>query len=275
MRALGAVLTVTVLVMCIAAACGASVPPAAEEPAVPDTLTLAPPAEGWQDDYLAFLDNCFDIFSALWPDGISGMGFVDLDLDGTPELVVFDQGASATMGAHLFDLKDGWVYCVSSALDSAAGAFTPDYLSSVSVCANFFESFRLSRTMDGWRFWVDSANGTMEAAWDEFVRFDEVDGILTPVSVCQRYLESDPESGAVAKEDYVVAGSAADQQAFQTAADRYQNAVDSGYEAKGVFRWGEQQYDTTTYEGFLALAQAAVDAYVPITDMVTQAVVGP
>lgn len=275
MRALCAVLTVAVLVMCMAAACGAAPPTAAQDTAVPETLTLAPPVDGWQDSYLAFLDNCFDIFSALWPEGISGFGFIDLDLDGTPELVVFDQGASATMGAHLFDLKDGWVYCVSSGLDSAAGAFSPDYMSGVSVCASFFESFRLSRTSDGWCFWIDSANGTMETAWDEFVRFDSADGVLTPVSVCERYLESDPSSGAVVKEEYFVAGTEADQQGFQSAADAYQDALDAGYEAKGVFRWDEQQFDTTTYEGFLGLAQAAVNAYVPITDMVTLASVAP
>ena len=259
MRALGAVLTVAVLVMCMAAACGASAPPAAE-----DTLTLPRPAEDWQQGYLTFLEDCFDIFSALWPDGVSGFGFIDLDLDGTPELVVFDQGASANMGAHLFDLSDGWVWCVSSGLDSAAGAFSPDYMSDVSVCASFFESFRLSHTADGWRFWVDSTNGTMETAWDEFVRFDDQGGILVPVSVCQQYLESDPETGAVVRQEYIVDGAQADQSAFQAAADALQEAADSGYEAKGAFRWGERQYDTTTYEGFMALAQAAVDAYVPI-----------
>lgn len=260
--------------ICLALFCGMSVTVLAAPSAVPETLTLPPEEDGWRDSYLTFLNNCFDIFSALWPEGVSGFGFIDLDLDGTPELVVFDQGTSAAMGAHLFDLQDGWVWCVSSGLDSAAGAFTPDYLSSVSVCANFFESFRLCRTDAGWCFWVDSANGTMETAWDEFVRFDCVDGILTPVSVCQRYLRCDPNTGAVVEEDYTAAGASVDQAAYQTAADAYLEAQDAGYEAKGVFRY-ELGFDTTTPEGFMALARAAADAYTPIADAVTLASVAP
>ena len=120
MRRLGVGLTAMLLVVCLAVSCGFSAPGTAAS----GTLELPQPAAGWQDSYLAFLDDCYDIFAALWPDGISGLGFIDLDLDGTPELVVFDQGASATMGVHLFDLSGDWVYCVSSELDSAAGAFT-------------------------------------------------------------------------------------------------------------------------------------------------------
>ena len=275
MRTLRAALAAVLLAACLTALCGAS-------PARPDiqqptgeTLVLAPAAEGWKDGYLSFLDDCFDIFSALWPDGVSGFGFIDLDLDGTPELVVFDQGTSAAMGAHLFDLKDGWVYCVSSTLDSAAGAFDSTYLSPVDVCTNLFESFRLSRTADGWCFWVDSSNGTMETTWDEFVRFGCADGLLTPETVCYRYLEYDPASGLVADEQYNVAGEPADAAAYEAAADVYWNA-DVGYEPKGAFRWSElNDWDTTTYDGFMALARAAADAYVPITDTVPQAVVGP
>ena len=246
----------------MAAACGAGAPPSMS---ASDALALPAPTEGWADSYLTFLDGCFDIFSALWPDGISGLGFIDLDLDGTPELVVFDQGASATMGVHLFDLYDGQVWCVSSGLDSAASAFSPEHMSDVSVCANFFESFRLSRTGTGWCFWVDSANGTLETAWDEIVRFDNAGGILTPVSVCTRYLASDEQTGDIVRADYTVGGVAVDQSGFQTAMDFYQNAPDAGYDAAGAFLWNDlDAYDTTTYEGFLALARAAVNAYVPI-----------
>lgn len=275
MRALSAVLTVA-LVICMTAVCAGVPALAADASDANQTLELPQPVDGWQDGYLSFLENCFDIFSALWPDGVSGFGFIDLDLDGTPELAVFDQGTSAAMGVHLFDLQDDWVYCVSSELDSAAGAFSPDHMTDVSVCANFFESFRLCRTGDGWCFWVDSANGTMETAWDEIIRFDDVDGILTPVSVCARYLQSDPETGAVAQEDYIVGGEETDQAAFQEAADAFLDAQDAGYEARGVFRWNDMDaYDTTTYDGFLALAQAAVDAYEPIVDTVTIASLAP
>ena len=130
-------LALVMTVVFLAAAMGA---------AVPDTLTLAPAVEGWADSYIAFLDSNYDIFAALWPDGMGGAAFMDLDLDGTPEMVLFDQGASVAMGAHIFDLIGGQVYCVSSALDSAAGAFNGSYFSSVHVNAGFFEAFRLSMT---------------------------------------------------------------------------------------------------------------------------------
>ena len=279
MRTVGVMRAVLCLALCAALVCASGIPAAASTlpTTVPETVLLPPAAEGWADGYLTFLENSFDIFRALWPDGVSGLGFIDLDLDGTPELAVFDQGASATMGVHLFDLVDGRVYCVSSQLDSAAGAFSADYMTDVSVCANYFESFRLSRTADGWCFWVDSANGTMETAWDEFIRMDCVNGVLTPVSVCQRYLRYDPNSGTVVEEDYTVGGQNVDQQTFLAAADSYQDALDAGYEAKGVFRMQNDMdvYDTTTLEGFMALARDAAAAYSPIADTVTLAAVTP
>ena len=286
MRGMSGLLAAALVLMCAMTACGATAPePAPSEtllapptvsgtatlaPAVPETVVLPAPAEGWADSYLQFLEGSFDIFSALWPEGVSGMGFIDLDLDGTPELVVFDQGASITLGAHIFDLVDGKVYCVSSALDSAGGAFDGTYLSPADVCTNLFESFRLSRTEEGWCFWVDSSNGTMETTWDEFIRFDCVNGVLTPKAVCYRYLEYDPASGLVAGEEYTVSGAPADRAAYEAAADIYRNGLDAGYEAKGVFLWNGS-YDTAAYEGFTALAQAAVAAYSPITDTVTLA----
>ena len=255
------VLALVVTVVLLAAAMGA---------AVPDTLTLAPAVEGWADSYIAFLDSNYDIFAALWPDGMGGAAFMDLDLDGTPEMVLFDQGASVSMGAHIFDLIGGQVYCVSSALDSAVGAFNGSYFSSVHVNAGFFEAFRLSKTEAGWCFWVDSSNGTMETAWDEIVRFDNGAGVLTPVSVCQRYLEFDMYSGMVVTENYSVGGAATDNVGYDRASLVYQAGQDAGYEAKGVYRWDSDAY-TATREGLLALVRDAAAVYVPITSTVTLA----
>ena len=241
-------------------------PPAAQ---VPETLILPAEEEGWREAYLAFLDENYDIFAALWPEGVSGLGFIDLDLDGTPELVVFDQGASATLGAHLFDLVDGVVYCVASDLDSAAGAFGETYFHPVGICASFFQSFRLSRTEDGWCFWVDSANGTAETAWDEFIRFDSDGGVLAPRAVCSRYLENDAETGLVEAEEYTVDGESADRDAYETVADRLMEGADVGYEARGVFLWNDLDTYSAPYDGFVAMAEAAADAYMPITEMTT------
>lgn len=243
------------------AAADTPAPTAQPHPAV---LETGEPADGWAEAYLAFLDDNYDIFAALWPEGITGVGFVDLDLDGTPEMIVFDQGASATLGVQFFDLIDGQVYCVSSVQEGAAGAFDDTYFSPVSVCASFFESFRLSKTADGYCFWVTSANGTMESSWDEIVRFDCTDGVLTPVSVCARFLESDPESGQVVAERYTVLGETSDAAGYQAAAAEYTDAADTGHEARGVFLWNDMARYDTTYDGLTAMAQDAVEAYVPI-----------
>ena len=238
--------------------------------AAPDTLSLAPPVEGWADSYISFLDGNYDIFAALWPDGIGGIAFMDLDLDGTPEMLVFDQGASISMGAHLFDLIDGTVQCVSSTLDSASGAFGGGYLSAVHVNAGFFEAFRLGRTEAGWCFWVDSNNGTMETAWDEIVRFDSAGGVLTPVSICDRYLEFDPSSGLVTVERYTVGGAETDNVGYDKASLAYQESQDAGYEAKGVYVWDDPAYADGP-GGLLTMARDAAAAYVPIPQTVTLA----
>lgn len=230
-------------------------------PAVEPEASLPATAEGWQEVYLTFLDENYDIFAALWPEGLSGVGFIDLDLDGTPEMLVFDLGASATLGVQLFDQRDGRVYCVSSGLDSAAGAFGEEYFTPLSICASYFESFRLIETEDGHVFWVQSANGTLESAWDEVIRFDCVDGVLVPVSVCSRYLESNVETGEVIAEDYTVAGEASDAAGYEQAAAPYVNGADTGYEAVGMFLWNNMKHYDTTYDGFMAMARDAATAY--------------
>lgn len=238
--------------------------PVPTEPPVPMVLQLPPLPEGWADIYLSFLEDNYDIFAALWPDGLTGVGFIDLDLDGMPEMVIFDQGASATLGVQLFDVVDGQVYCVSSALDSAAGAFGGEYFSLLSVCTSYFEAFRLSYTDEGYTFWITSSNGTLESSWDEIIRFDSTDGILTPESVCGRYLESDAETGQIVSQHYTVAGEEADEQAYSEAAAVYLSAGDMGYDAKGVFLWNDMNRYDTTYDGFMAMARDAAEGYVPI-----------
>ena len=240
-------------------------PKPTEPPAPADAAPLLPATvDGWAGPYLDFLENNFDILAALWPEGLTGVGFIDLDLDGTPEMILFDQGVSATLGAQLFDCVDGQVYCVSSVLESARGAFDGDHLSDVSVCTSYFEAFRLCRTEEGFAFWVSSANGTMETSWDELVTFRAGDGVLTPVSVCSRRLEIDPETGLVVEEAYTVGGESADAQGYASAAAAYTEAADMGYEGKGVFLWNDMQRYDTTCEGLLAMAQDAAEAYVPL-----------
>ncbi len=239
----------------------ATEPPAAEAESV---TALPETAEGWQDAYLTFLSDNYDIFAALWPEGLSGVGFIDLDLDGTPEMLVFDLGASATLGVQLFDLVGGQVHCVSSGLDSAAGAFGEEYFTPLAICASYFDAFRLTETEEGYVFWVQSANGTLESAWDEIIRFESRDGVLVPVSVCSRYLESNVETGEVIAENYTVAGGTADAEGYARAAEPYVSGTDGGYEAVGMFLWDNMKRYDTTYDGFMAMARDAATAYMPL-----------
>lgn len=228
-----------------------------------DKLTMPEALEGWADRYIDFIDDNYDVFAALWPEGLTGVGFIDLDLDGTPEMVVFDLGASATMGVQMFDIVEDHVQCVSSVLEDAAGAFGDEYFSKISVCASYFESFRLSNTDGGYCFWVNSANGTLESSWDEIIRFDCVDGVLTPVSICSRYLESDVESGLVVTERYSVADEDSDAAGYAKAAAKYTEAEDAGYDAVGVFLWNNMSRYDTTYDGLMAMARDAAEQYAP------------
>lgn len=245
---------------------GAEPAPTPETESVLEETEFVPAeaAEGWQESYLTFLSDNYDIFAALWPEGLAGVGFMDLDLDGTPEMLIFDLGASATMGVQLFDLVDGQVYCVSSVMDSASGAFDPKYFTTVSVCASYFESFRLLRGEDGCAFWVESANGTLESAWSEIIRFESAEGVLTPVSVCSRYLESNPETGVIFREEYTVGDAASDEEGYALAAMPYTQGEDMGYEGSGLFLWNNMKHYDTTYEGFMAMAEDAATAYRPL-----------
>ena len=245
----------------------------AEPTAEPAAETAAPAQEagtaadgGWAAVYTGFLDGNYDVLSALWPEGLAGVGFIDLDLDGVPELLLFDLGASATMGVQLFDLDGtGQVVCVSSVREEAAEAFGREHFSRVSVCASFCESFRLSDTPAGLRFWVDSMNATAEATWDDLIVFSRGDdGLLALTEVCSRYLESDPDTGAVITETYTVAGAAADEAAYARAAADYADAPDAGFEARGVFLWNDMQRYDTTRDGLLAMAADAAALFTPV-----------
>ncbi len=276
MKRLSTILLAALLLLGMSA-CGAGAEEASSETRPEDTPEVAvvqeseetaslPSAEtGWETAYLAFLEDNYDIFAALWPEGLSGVGFIDLDLDGTPELLVFDLGASATLGVQIFDLVDGQVYCVSSVTESAAGAFGGEHFSKISVCASYFEAFRLVEQAGERNFWVRSTNGTLESTWDELIRFDCVDGVLVPVSVCGQYMESDIETGDIVAEEYTVAGAVSDAAGYEEAAEAFEQGIDTGYEAVGMFLWDNMKRYDTTYDGFLAMAADAATAYVPAT----------
>jgi len=237
------------------------------EPAVQQSAAPSPsetPGD-WAANYTAFLEDNYDVITALWPEGLTGVGFIDLDLDGTPEMVLFDMGASATLGVQLFDYVDGKVWCVSSVQPDAAGAFGAEHMSALSVCASYFESFRLMRGNDGKPyFYVTSANGTIDSSWEEIIRFSSQDGFLTLQSVCYRDSLCNTETGLVIAETYEVGGTESTEEQYNKALSAEKAAKDLGYEAKGVFLWNDMSRYDTTCNGLLAMARDAAAAYTPI-----------
>lgn len=221
--------------------------------------------EDWAALYRSFLKDNFDVIAALWPDGISGIGFADLDLDERPEMLLFDMGASAAMGVQFFDVADGEVVCVSSVNEAAAAAFGDEYFSPVSVCAQLFGDFRLLFDGEQSSFFVCSANGTSESSWEEVVRFTGGEGgVLRLQSVCRSEIETDTETGDIISRSFYSGGESCDEETYDIARDAVQNAKDLCYEAYGVFQWNDAENYDTSLEGLLVMLDDAAAGYPPL-----------
>lgn len=219
----------------------------------------------WAGLYRQYVEDNFDIIAALWPEGMSGVGFVDLDIDGMPEMLLFDMGASATLGLQIFDIVDGAVACVSSVNEAAAAAFGDTHFSGLSVCASYFEDFRLLENGGEVFFTVKSANGTLESCWEEQLRFVRGEGdVLTLASLYRLETESDVENGTIASEHFYAGGTACSLEEYQAAAALVEGAQDLGYEAAGLFLWNDMERYDTSLEGLLVMLEDAAAAYVPI-----------
>lgn len=219
----------------------------------------------WAGLYRQYVEDNFDVIAALWPEGMSGVGFVDLDIDGMPEMLLFDMGASATLGLQIFDIVDGAVACVSSVNEAAAAAFGDAHFSGLSVCASYFEDFRLLENGGQVFFTVKSANGTLESCWEEQLRFGSGEGdALTLASLCRMETESDVESGTIAGEYFYAGGMECSLEEYQDAAAIVESAQDLGYEAAGLFLWNDMERYDTSLEGLLVMLEDAAAAYVPI-----------
>lgn len=235
-------------------------PDAGEASGMPGlSLYTSAPTDEWSALYRDFLSDSFDVIAALWPDGISGIGFIDLDLDGTPEMLLFDMGASAAMGVQFFDIVNGSVVCVSSVNEGAAAAFGGDAFSGLSVCAQLFGDFRLVSDGEQTYFTVHSANGTADCFWDEIIRFDRSEGdCLTLRSVCRIDASNDTETNTVTEQSWSVGGEACDEQTYTAALEAADAAADLGYEAFGVFQWNDMERYDTSLEGLLVMLDDAV-----------------
>lgn len=205
--------------------------------------TILPRAEIFR----SFLSDNYKTLSAGFSGGISGLGFIDLDLDGEIELLIFDAGASAAMGLQFFDVIDDTVECVSANMSAIGSAFGGDHLSGVCVNANSFDDFRLMQDKaTGERFFlVESGNGAVDFSYRELIRFGCSNGALTLESLLYRYEEYDPETGALTDARFELAGEPADQAAYESAHTQFFDALeDTGYKASGAMLWDGGTYGT-------------------------------
>lgn len=210
--------------------------------------------------FRTFLSDNYEALSDAFTGGISGIGFLDLDCDGGIEMVMFDSGASAALGAEIFDIVDGKVQCVSSNLDAVGRAFGGAHLSDVIVNANRFDDFRLMESADKTKrfFIVQSGNGALDFKYTELVKFgrDEND-VLTLESLLYQYQDTD-DDGNVTGENYKVAGKSATKADYDAAAKAFsKSAADVKYTAKGVFIWDSGADYETSSAGLQQMAEKA------------------
>ena len=231
---------------------------------ISDLVTPSPTPEAvdWAGIYTAYIsENKEHLENFAYP-GFTGAGFIDLDLDGTPELVLFDTGASAAMGVWLFDIVDGTVQCISSGVTLDESHRGPWY-SQLVINAGYFEDFMLYRSTQGDSFFISSGNGAEDFYYRELIRFGRNENdVLTLESVAFQYVENDLD-GNVVSARYTLSGQDADEAAYNAFMEQFQeDYIYSGYEPAGVFIWGEEQFAPEN-DGLLQMIQAAVDAYVP------------
>lgn len=242
-----------------------TLPPASNGNAQAVQPTMEPRAD-WAEAYTAFLEENHETLSQTCFGGVAGVGFIDLDLDNTPELVLFDSGASAYMGVQLFDLTDSGVVCVSASSVETGLAFGGGTLSPLYVNALFFDDFRLMESEDGTRwFQVLSRNGAEDFYYHELLRFSPGEGgCMVPESIWYKHMTVDPATGKETGGTYTVAGESVSAKGLAAAEKAAEKAgQDTGYTAAGAFLWTDKSFGYDR-DGFMAMVRAAVENYIPI-----------
>ncbi|MCL2343433.1 MAG: hypothetical protein FWC62_06010 [Firmicutes bacterium] len=247
--------------------------PAAPSPSATETPSheTASPYP-WAEIYLHFLTANYDSLNTLCYGGIAGVGFIDLDLDGAAELLLFDAGASAAMGVQFFDIVDGQVVCISANNPDIGTAYGAGHFTDVYVDANYFEDFRLMQELrSGERYFlVESGNGDEGFLYREVIRFGrDGNGTLTLTSLLYRYESYSPDAGGdmvLSEARYAQGGQSIGAEEYTAAYNALFAAVKpADYTPAGAFIWENKNYDGTA-ESFLALVQTALSCYAPIPD---------
>jgi len=207
------------------------------------------------ENYQKLSDACFG--------GISGVGFLDLDLDGGIEMLIFDAGASAAMGLQFFDIVGDRVECVSANMQTVGALFGGEHLSELVVNANHFEDFRLVEdSATGEKFFiVESGNGAVDFLYTELIRFGSDNGTLTLRSLMFKHEDFNADSGALTGESFKLAGDTVSRAEYEAAYSGFFGGIrDTGYKARGVFLWEDSGYETS-YDGLMSMADKALALY--------------
>ena len=210
--------------------------------------------------FRTFLAESYEELIAVSFNNIAGLGFVDLDLDGSREMVVFDAGASASMGVNIFDIIDGNVECISANMLSIGEAFGGRHLSAVSISANFMEDFRLMESAGGERFFtVKSFNGNDEFFFDEQIRFSNHNGALALTSLSYKYEEFNSETGEITKQLFKLGGADASADDYNAFFSRFiSENTDTGLECQGFFVWEISDYNDD-FVNFMSVVDKALE----------------
>ena len=215
--------------------------------------------------FRTFLSDNYQELSNTFFEGITGIGFIDLDKDGGIEMLLFDAGASAAMGLQFFDIIEDKVECVSANLNSVGSAFGGKHMSAVVVNANSFQDFRLiqNKETDELFFVVNSGNGAADFMYRELIRFGCNGGVLTLTSLMYIYSEIDIDSGAVTGAIYKVNGEEVSAAEYSNALEKFDSGMtDTGYIAKGVF-FSEISEEGTkfNFETMMVMADKALSLF--------------
>lgn len=232
-------------------------------PEIPESPEPSPGLSGDTETaeiFRSFLDENYSRLEEAGGASVAGIGFIDLDLDGSSEMILFDDGASASMGVNIFDIIDGKVHCISANTQMIGAEFGGKYLSEIVICANFMEDFRLLEdSATGERFVVvESYNGNIEATYSELIRFGKEDGLLTLNSIMYKYEEYDVETGDVTAQKFRVGHTDAMLSGYTSFSEDFYNAnADLGLECRGVFVWETADY-VKSRENFMLLVDQAI-----------------
>ena len=241
----------------------APTPEVTEAPAPVETAAPAPAV--WETLYSSFLTANYQTLAEACYGFVAGIGFIDLDLDTVPELLVFDAGASSSMGVQLFDIVNGRVECVSASSVAVGDAFGGEYFDPrLNVNTTAFETFRLKEGADGALYFeVTSHNGAEDMRYSELIRFTKGAGdVLALQTLACRQTAVDPATQTELYTVCTVGDQPIEQSAYDAIIAEAERAIDYGYEAGGVFLWEDKGYSQDIL-GFSAMLEAAVEKYVP------------